>query len=144
MHRTKWGTEHFKALIKALEYGYTTRHLGLRYNGNLMEKELNVIIGFADSSLTVPRSQGCRLLVVLMNGVAISFTSKKHTTTDDSTTAAELTELHLCACDVLGFRELLKEIGLEQKEPTVIFQDNQAAIQISMNGGSLSKKTRAM
>jgi hypothetical protein len=141
-HRTKWGVEHFKALIKALEYGYSTRNLGLRYNGNLTDKELNVILGFADSSLTVPRSQGCRLVV--MNGAAISFSSKKHTTTDDSTTAAELTELHFCACDVVGFRELLKEIGLEQQEPTIIFQDNQAAIQISMNRGSLSKKTRAM
>jgi hypothetical protein len=141
-HRTKWGVNHFKALLKALEYGYSTRHLGLRYDGNLTSKELNVIVGFADSSLTVPRSQGCRL--VIMNGAAISFSSKKHTTTDDSTTAAELTEMHLCACDVVGFRELLKEIGLEQQEPTVIFQDNQAAIQISMNRGSLSKKTRAM
>ncbi len=81
---------------------------------------------------------------VIMNDAAISLTSKKHTTTDDSTTAAELTELHLCACDVLGFRELMKEIGLGQREPTVIFQDNQAAIQIAMNRGSLSKKTRAM
>jgi hypothetical protein len=141
-HRTKWGIDHFKALIKALEYGYSTRNMGLRYNGNLTEKDLNVLIGFADSSLTVPRSQGCRLVV--MNAAAISFSSKKHTTTDDSTTAAELTELHLCACDVVGFRELLKEIGLEQQEPTIIFQDNQAAIQISMNRGSLSKKTRAM
>jgi hypothetical protein len=44
----------------------------------------------------------------------------------------------------MGFRELMKEIGLEQKGPTVIFQDNQAAIQIAMNRGSLSKKTRAM
>ena len=98
--------------------------------------------GFADSSLTIPRSQGCRSVV--MNDAAISLTSKKHTTTDDSTTAAELTELHLCACDVLGFWELMKEIGLEQRRPTVIFQDNQAAIQIAMNRGSLSKKTRAM
>jgi hypothetical protein len=141
-HRTRWGMDHFKALVKALEYGFSSRHLGLRYNGNLPEKEANVIVGFADSSLTVPRSQGCRL--VIMNGAAISLTSKKHTTTDDSTTAAELTELHLCACDVVGFRELLKEIGLEQKAPTIIFQDNQSAIQISMNRGSLSKKTRAM
>jgi hypothetical protein len=141
-HRTKWGLNHWKALVKALEYGYWTRHLGLRYNGNLTEKELNVIVGFADSSLTVPRSQGCRL--VIMNGAAISLTSKKHTTTDDSTTVAELTELHLCACDVVGFRELLKEIGLEQTRPTIIFQDNQAAMQVSMNRGSLSKKTRAM
>ena len=141
-HRTKWGLDHFKVLVKALEYGYSTRHLGLRYNGNLPENESNVLSGFADSSLTIPRSQGCRSVV--MNSAAISLTSKKHTTTDDSTTAAELTELHLCACDVVGFRELMKEIGLEQKGPTVIFQDNQAAIQIAMNRGSLSKKTRAM
>jgi hypothetical protein len=141
-HRTKWGLDHFKILVKALEYGYTTRHLGLRYDGNLTEKELNVLVGFADSSLTVPRSQGCR--TVIMNRAAISLTSKRHTTTDDSTTAAELTECHLCACDILGFRELMKEVGLEQRGPTIIFQDNQAAIQIAMNRGSLSKKTRAM
>ena len=38
----------------------------------------------------------------------------------------------------------MKEVGLENKDPTIIFQDNQAAIQIAMNRGSLSKKTRAM
>ena len=141
-HRTKWGLNHFKILIKALEYGYCTRHLGLRYDGNLKEEELNVLTGFADSSLTVPRSQGCR--TVIMNRAAISLTSKRHTTTDDSTTAAELTECHLCACDVVGFRELMKEIGLAQPGPTIIFQDTQASIQIAMNRGSLSKKTRAM
>jgi len=140
--RTKWSKEHFMILLKALEYGYSSRHLGLKYNGNLSEKEANVMTGFADSSLTSPRSQGCRSII--MNEAAISLSSKKHTTTDDSTAAAELTELHLCACDVVGFRELMKEIGLEQKEPTIIFQDNQAAIQIAMNRGSLSKKTRAM
>jgi hypothetical protein len=94
--------------------------------------------GFADSSLTSPRSQGCRTIV--MNRAAISLSSKKHTTTDNSTAAAELTELHLCACDVMGFRELMKEIGLEQTEPTIIFQDNQAAIQIAMNRGRYLKR----
>jgi hypothetical protein len=49
-----------------------------------------------------------------MNGAVISFTSKRHTTTDDSTAAAELTEQYLCACDVEGLRNLMKEIGLEQ------------------------------
>jgi hypothetical protein len=141
-HRTKWGTDHFKVLIKALEYGFSTRHLGLRYNGNLSVEKTNTLLGFADSALTVPRSQGCR--TVIMNEAAISLTSKKHTTTDDSTAAAELTECYLCACDVVGFRELMKEVGLENKDPTIIFQDNQAAIQIAMNRGSLSKKTRAM
>jgi hypothetical protein len=35
-------------------------------------------------------------------------------------------------------------VGLEQLEPTIIYQDNQAAIQIANNRGALAKKTRAM
>ena len=80
----------------------------------------------------------------MMNGAAISFTSKRHTTTDDSTAAAELTEQYLCSCDVGGLRQLMSEVGLHQQQPTVIWQDNQAAIQIAMNRGALAKKTRAM
>ncbi len=80
----------------------------------------------------------------MMNGAAISLTSKRHTTTDDSTAAAELTECYLCACDVEGYRNLMAELGLEQLEPTTIWQDNQAAIQIAKNRGALAKKSRAM
>jgi hypothetical protein len=96
----------------------------------------------ADSGFSVPRSQGCRL--VMMNGAAISLASKRHTTTDDSTTAAELTEMFNCSCDVLGFRNLMDEVGLHQELPTLIYQDNKPAVQIAMNRGALSKKTRAM
>jgi hypothetical protein len=56
--------------------------------------------------------------------------------------AADLTELYLCACDVEGYRNLMQELGLKQDGPTVIWQDNQAAIQIAMNRGSLAKKTQ--
>ena len=141
-HRTKWGRIHFDILLKALEYGFSTRHLGILYSGWIEEKERNVLIGYADSGFSLPRSQGCRL--VLMNGAAISYTSKRHTITDDSTTSAEITEQYLCACDIEGFRNLMAEIGLKQDGPTLIYQDNRAAIQIAMNRGSLSKKTRAM
>jgi hypothetical protein len=91
--------------------------------------------------LSLSRSQGCR--AVFMNGAAISFTSKRHTTTNDSTMAAELMEAYLASCDVEGFRNLNEEIGLRNEKPTVLYQDNQTAIQIAMNRGSLSKKTRA-
>jgi hypothetical protein len=141
-HRTKWGVVHFKVLLKSLEYGWSTRAMGVKYNSNLDPKDRNVLVAYADSSFSTPRSQGCRM--VMMNGAAISFTSKKHTTTDDSTTAAELTEAYLCACDVEGFRNINEEIGLKADGPTVLYQDNQSAIQIAMNRGSLSKKTRAM
>jgi hypothetical protein len=140
--RTKWGKKHFEILVKTLEYGYATRKMGLKYSGNLGSEKTNVLEGFADSSLSLPRSQGCRCVV--MNNAAISLTSKRHTTTDDSTAAAELTEQYLCACDVEGYRNLMREMGLMQDGPTVIWQDNQAAIQIAMNRGALAKKTRAM
>jgi hypothetical protein len=140
-HRGKWGVAHFKILLKALEYGWSTRKMGILYNGNLSDEEKNVLLGYADASFNIPRSQGCRM--VIMNGAAISFTSKRHTTTDDSTTAAELTEAYLCACDIEGFRNMNEEIGFKADGPTILYQDNQAAIQIAMNRDSLSKKTKA-
>jgi hypothetical protein len=141
-HRTKWSKRHFAILLKSLEYGFTTRKKGIIYSGFLNKDDLNVLVAYADFSLSIPRSQGCRL--VLMNGAVISFTSKRHSTTDDSTAVAELTEQHLCACDVEGLRNLMREVGLEQSNPTTIYQDNQAAIHIANNRGALAKKTRAM
>jgi hypothetical protein len=35
-------------------------------------------------------------------------------------------------------------VGLQQKGPTHLYQDNKAAIQIAMNWGSLSRKTGGM
>ena len=141
-NRAKWGVIHFAITLKALEYGWTTRERGLLYTRGDDNEKMNLLTAYADSGFSSPRSQGCRL--VMMNGAATSFTSKRHTTTDDSTTAAELTEQYLCSCDVEGLRQLMSEVGLHQQRPTVIWQDNMGAIQIAMNRGALAKKTRAM
>jgi hypothetical protein len=140
--RGRWGTRHFKAAIKALEYGYTSRDKGILYTKPQDKTMENILVAYADSGFSVPRSQGGRC--VMMNGAAISFASRRHTTTDDSTTAAELTELFMCSCDVEGLRHLMEEVGLCQQNPTTIFQDNIPAIQIAMNRGQLAKKTKAM
>ncbi len=114
----------------------------MKYDGNQGDDKTNVLEGFADSSISLPRSQGCRY--VILNNAAISFTSKQHTTTNDSTAAVELTQQYLCVCDVEGYRNRMQEFGLTQDGPTVIRQDNQAAIHIAMNRGALAKKTRSM
>ncbi len=59
-HRTKWGVNHWRILLKTLEYGYSTREMGIRYSCNKDKAKLNKLVGFADSSFTLPRSQGCR------------------------------------------------------------------------------------
>ena len=133
---------HFFATLKALEYGYATRTSGILYTKPVEEKCTNVLIAYADSGFGTPRSQGCSL--IMMNGGVISLSSKRHTTTDDSTTAAELTQLHLCACEVMGLRNLMDEVGLHQELPTIVFQDSKPAVQIALNRGALSKKTRSM
>ncbi len=141
-YRGRWGTNHFAAALKVLEYGHTTRDTGVKYTKPKDKGKTNILVAYADSGFSAPRSQGGR--AVMKNGAAISFSSKRHTTTDDFTTAAELTELFNCSCDVEGFRNLMNEVGLHQELPTVIFQDNLPAIQIAMNRGALAKKTRAM
>jgi hypothetical protein len=75
-----------------------------------------------------------QLYALLLNGILLKMIS---------TTAAELTELNLAACEVEAMRNLNDETGLKQDGPTVIYQDNQAAIQIAMNRGSVSRRTRA-
>jgi hypothetical protein len=49
-----------------------------------------------------------------------------------------------CSTDVLGFRNLLEELGHLQENPTTIYQDNRSAIQIANNRGSLGRNSRAM
>jgi hypothetical protein len=136
-HRTKWGIVHFKILLKALEYGYNTRQMGIKYSCSKHKENWNKLVGFGDANFELPRSQGCRH--VMMNMAAISFTSKRHTTTDESTTAAEITEAYLLACDVEGFRTLNEEIRLKQTEPTVLWQDNQSAIHMMSHGPTFKK-----
>ncbi len=56
-HRTKWGLTHFKILLKSLEYGWSTRAMGVKYNANLDVKLRNVLIAYADSSCERNRVQ---------------------------------------------------------------------------------------
>jgi hypothetical protein len=54
-HRTKWGLNHFRILMKSLEYGWSTRKMGLKYCGKAEDNDKNLLIAYADSSFTLPR-----------------------------------------------------------------------------------------
>ena len=56
--------------------------------------------------------------------------------------AAELTEAFLCSTDVVALRNLMAEIGCFQEAPTIIYQDNQPAITVANERGSLVKRSR--
>ena len=102
----------------------------------------NVIYACADASLTVPRPQGCS--IIMMNGCCILFKTKKHVLTAVSSCAAELTEFYLCTIYIKGLRNLVFELGIPQKKATLVFQDNESAVKIVNNRGSLGIASRAM
>jgi len=141
-HAHAWSEHHFSLLLKVLEYGYTTRDIGIIYSKDLDAHGINTLYAYADSGFSAPRSQGCRL--TMMNGAAVSYTSARHSTTDDSTAAAELTECYLASSDVVGLRNLMAEMGCFQEAPTVLYQDNTPAISIANHRGSLARKSKAM
>jgi len=74
----------------------------------------------------------------------VSASSAKHKKTNTSTTEAEAEEAYHASTDVVALRLLMKEIGLEQLDPTTIYCDNQPAIQMMENKGSLTKRSKAM
>ena len=137
-----WSARHFKGLVKTLEYGYATREIGIVYSADLDPHGVNRLYAYADSAFTAPRSQGGR--ITFMNGAAISMTSARHSTTDTSTMAAEITEAYLCSVDVTALRNLMAEVGAFQEEPTMIYQDCSPAVQAANNRGSIAKKSKAL
>jgi hypothetical protein len=139
-HRGKWGKRQFEVVKRLFEYGYTTRNTGLIYSRGLDKHGLNILSCLADSGHSLPRSYGST--IVMMNGAAVSLSAKRHTLTASSTMHDELIEFALAANKVVGFRNIMEEMGLSQDMPTTIYQDNEAAIQVELNRGSLSGQSR--
>lgn len=137
-----WTLECIDALLDLLAYMIHSHDVGLVYSCGLDQHGKNVLYAFADSSFGAPRSQGGRM--VKMNGAAVSNSSQRHSTTDTSTTAAELTEAYLASNDVCGFRNMVYELGITLDEPTKIFQDNMPAIQVAEGERNLTETTRHM
>lgn len=137
-----WSIGHFAFALGCLWYCFNSRHIGLMFSRGLDKHGINVLYAYADSSFTAPRSQGCRQ--VLMNGCLLSLSSQKHPTIDVSTTAAEITEAFYCSNEVMGFRNLMEEMGFVLQGPTVVYEDNQPAIAVLEGNRNLTSKTKHM
>ena len=103
--------------LRTLMYCVGTHDIGLMYTRGLDEHGVNTLYAYADSNFEAPKSTGGRQ--VYMNGAVISASAQRHTTVDTSTTEAELTECFKCGQDVMGFRNLMEEVGLMNGEPAL-------------------------
>ena len=123
---------HAIAAKRVLRYLSGTQDLGLTYNGN--RKDLDVLTGYSDAdfSQNINTRKSTTGLCFMINGAAISWTSKRQSTVASSTAEAEYTALFSATQDSMYLRQLLAEIGIDCAA-TMIFEDNQPAIHIATN-----------
>ena len=71
--------------------------------------------------------------VFQINGCTISWRSKRQISVAKSSTEAEYVALSTSSQEVIWLQRLLKVLGFVQSSPTIIFEDNQSAIELSKN-----------
>ena len=81
--------------------------------------------------LTTQRSKTGYVFQVENN--TVSWCSKQQGCVSKSTSEAEYIALNTACQEGIWLRRLLEDIYIKQHEPTVIFEDNQGAIQLSKN-----------
>lgn len=103
------------------------------------------IIAFVDSDWATNTKKRTSItgMVIMYAGGAVGYKSKFQSVIAHSSTEAEF----VAACDtaktILFYRSLLKDIGLEQREATVLFEDNNGAL-LMANAQQPTRRTRHM
>jgi hypothetical protein len=95
----------------------------------------NQILGYADSNYAADLDdrKSTAGYIFLVNGGTVSWISKKQNTVAKSTTEAEYMSLSQATCEAIWLRSFLKEMGYPQKDPLLVYGDNQGSIKLSKN-----------
>jgi hypothetical protein len=129
------GWVHWYAAIHIVRYLKGTLNLGLIFR-QVPDEEF-VLRCWADSNLADGKNQVKSKTggVILLGNSLIKSISHRQGSVATSTTHAEINALLEITHDIMYFRGFFSEINLELEEPTIIYEDNQAAIALSKNPG---------
>jgi hypothetical protein len=109
---------HWTAAKRVLRYLKGTKHRGITYR-----KGDNHMYGYADASLTSNEDMSSTNgNVFILNGGAITWNSKRQRTIALSTAEAKYTSMVDAGREIIWLRNLYKEIGHSQNEPTELLE----------------------
>ena len=69
----------------------------------------------------------------MLNGGPISWKSRRQDSVALSTSEAEYMAASLCGQEVVYIRAILRDFGVQQNQPTLVYEDNLACIAMSVN-----------
>jgi transposase InsO family protein len=121
--------QHWMAVKRIMRYLKGTLNFGLLYK----KSGLKDCIGYSDSDWAgdIDDRRSTSGYLFLISGTAISWRSKKQTCVALSTAEAEYMALASAAQEAIWLRQLVTDLRNEPTEPTLILEDNQAAICIA-------------
>ena len=126
------GKEHWQGVKRILRYIQGTIDFGLIYKAKGKTCSLT---GYSDADwagdLDTRRSTSG--YVFQIDGSTVSWQSKRQVCVSRSTTEAEYMALSSAAQEAVWLRRLLNDIGLTQETPSLIYENNRGAIQLSKN-----------
>jgi hypothetical protein len=124
------GWVHWEAVKKVFRYLLGTKNLVLKYGG--AEKGL---IGYVDADgASQEHRHAISGYVFLVDGGAVSWSSKKQELVTLSTTEAEYVAATHAAKEGLWLRRLIGEVFEPLTKPTTLYGDNQSAIALTQDG----------
>ena len=122
--QSKPGKVHHEQAKHLLGYLQGTKHLGLVFSGSLPHE--NTLTGYVDASFAdcPDSSKSTTGYCFFLNGAVVSWYSKRQGTVAQSTTEAEYIGTAPASCEAVNLRALAEDLGIPQKGPTVLFEDN--------------------
>ena len=121
--------KHVVASDRLKNYLLTTKHYNITFDGRDEVK----LFGYSDAAyITAGKSRsrlgGC-LFLGLFSAAILCF-SVMDNLVSHSSTEAEIKAIDKLCREIVYMREVLKFVGYEQKEPTVVYVDNKSAIEL--------------
>eukprot|EP00961_Rhodomonas_salina_P213464 2883073-Rhodomonas_salina.2 len=128
------GPLHMAAASQILWHLAGTAHHGITYKVQPKSRE-NLLWGFADADHAgdPDTRKSVTGYVTMLCCAAISWASNLQAVVALSSSEAEFYAASASGCNISYFRNILVQLGLEQKQPTIVFEDNWECIHLSCN-----------
>ena len=122
---------HWVSAKRVLKYVAGTLDMVIKYKTGAQDSL--VLCGYVDADYAscVDDQKSTTGYVFIVCGAPVSWSSKKQPIVATSTVEAEYIAAFSAVQEAIWLKQLLKEMGIEQKGPTTIFEDNNGCISMS-------------